>query len=430
MPAQTEEELEREAEENRRKLLAAEVAVLLLLFRRRNEAVQQGVRNRYSLGRIADSVQAAVERSVIDARALSRATGISRLEQEIGASVPIPRLETLRDVERAKRLGRSYADRWLRKADGETVQKAARVANAETEGSLRRIGVTESSEAFSTGRTAAARRIEADSALLRVWDAVLDKATCPVCSRADGTIVGLKEPFPYGEPGTVHAFCRCSWTLLQARGDKRTLFIEPAGDDREPISGVHQLARVVVPPPLPRAATTPTRPLRKATSTPAAPAPGYLKEYPDPARARAYERMLESRVMPEVLRKRHMALGLKQLQAGIAESELVFARAGYRAPIKPYEGVVDQAEIDAIATGRALPPGSRNPLPPIRIGIEPGQFTLIDGRHRLEAAQLAGARRIRAEIIQYDAEANIVWRGERNIPVPKVDPLNPHERDL
>src|SRR5690606_35986542 len=128
--------------------------------------------------------------------------------------------------------------------------------------------------------------------------------------------------------------------------------------------------------------------------------------------------------------KRHMALGLKQLHAGITEYELVFASADYRVSINPYEGDVVQAEIDAIATDRALPPGSCNPLPPVRIRNEPGQFTLIDGRHRLEAAQLAGARRIRAEIIQYDAEANIVWRGKRNIPVPKVDPLNPHERDL
>ncbi len=45
--------------------------------------------------------------------------------------------------------------------------------------------------------------------------------------------------------------------------------------------------------------------------------------------------------------------------------------------------------------------------------FDPGQINLIDGRHRLEAAQATGARRIRADIL----------------PVTRPDATNPHLRD-
>lgn len=45
--------------------------------------------------------------------------------------------------------------------------------------------------------------------LVKLWDAVLDRHTCGVCSDADGTIVGLHDEFPQGSPGAVHGRCRC-----------------------------------------------------------------------------------------------------------------------------------------------------------------------------------------------------------------------------
>lgn len=108
-----------------------------------------------------------------------------------------------------------YAKRWLANAAGETTRAAATAANAATQGSLRRIAVTESAEAFNTGRAKLIRVVRRRE-LWRVWDATLDRRTCSICEGADGTIVGADENFPDGEPGAVHPWCRCSWTLVTA----------------------------------------------------------------------------------------------------------------------------------------------------------------------------------------------------------------------
>lgn len=136
----------------------------------------------------------------------------------------------VRDIERAKTYSKTYAERWLKKANeaveakATTVAKAAKVANTETIGSLKRTAVTESSEAFSSGRAKYLRRSDA-LGLLRVWDAGLD--SCPICKAADGTIVGAREPFPIGEPGSIHANCCCSWTLLTSAADEQGTLIQP-----------------------------------------------------------------------------------------------------------------------------------------------------------------------------------------------------------
>lgn len=146
--------------------------------------------------------------------------------------------------------------------------------------------------------------------------------------------------------------------------------------------------------------------------------------------------MLQSKVVPDVVKKIRGGATLKKLQSGINESDLQFSRIGYRAPIDPYAGVTGQKAIDDIATGRAIPPGSSRPLPPITITKYPragggrGEISLTDGRHRLEAAQKAGATEVRARIRFYDKELNVVWEGDRVIPLPKADLKNLHGRDL
>lgn len=113
-----------------------------------------------------------------------------------------------------------------------------------------------------------------------------------------------------------------------------------------------------------------------------------------------------------------------------------FGRGGYRPALRIYTPDMTPAQVDAIATGRAAPPGSRNVLPPIHIAIRaPGDLfsgktmQLVDGRHRLEAAQSAGARQMRALISVYGPRGGLKWRGERIIRTPRVDPSNRHQRD-
>lgn len=110
------------------------------------------------------------------------------------------------DVKRAADAAKSYARRFRKVAD----DSGPEFAKEATRGSVTRIGATESSDAFNRGRTDAVKVLK--RTLCRVWDARLD--ACPTCSSADGTIVGVRESFSLGEPGGVHPFCRCSWTLV------------------------------------------------------------------------------------------------------------------------------------------------------------------------------------------------------------------------
>jgi hypothetical protein len=141
---------------------------------------------------------------------------LSAEAESIGADVRLAGLESefARDWIRADRVSKSFTARWFGKAQE---LESPRAASAATQGSLERIGVTESSEAFTSGRTAALSdaQVVSETALMRAWDATLDRRTCSTCSSANGTIVGIHEAFPAGEPGSVHAFCRCGFTLVR-----------------------------------------------------------------------------------------------------------------------------------------------------------------------------------------------------------------------
>jgi len=118
------------------------------------------------------------------------------------------------DQDRAYAIGFSYASYWRDQYERIGDQQAALDA---TEARLRLIGVTEVAEATSDERDQILRRVgeqhrEATTGSLivfKVWDAALDKRTCPKCERAHHTVVPFFMDFPDGRPGGVHGNCRC-----------------------------------------------------------------------------------------------------------------------------------------------------------------------------------------------------------------------------
>lgn len=150
---------------------------------------------------------------------VSRAGGVARAGTELRSlrvvPPPLPNFsadDAVMDAFRSKRAADSYAARWLRKAEELQNIKAA---SAETAGSLERTAVTESSEAFNTGRSKYLRLISSTH-LLKVWDAELDALVCEICAAANGTFIGIHEFFSQGTPGAVHPNCRCVFNIVSA----------------------------------------------------------------------------------------------------------------------------------------------------------------------------------------------------------------------
>ena len=197
---------------------------LLLLLSKRKRAVERGLKRGLSIAAIANDVGAAVSGAILEARTLSSLKGIKSLVRELetlGIDVSRSRIAASQDatllehVRAARKTGSSYGKQWRTKATGKSVSEAARAASTDTNAALHRIGVTESSKGYGTGRKSLAERVATTGPkLYRVYDAVLDKRVCPSCEGSDGDIVGLKERFRYGEPGTIHPNCRCTWSLL------------------------------------------------------------------------------------------------------------------------------------------------------------------------------------------------------------------------
>lgn len=198
---------------------------------RRDEAVRQGVLVGADTRSVAGRIHVAIRGGIVAARTLARTVGVGRLAEELGgrAVIPTDKLaqQLARDARRADVYGKSYARQWLRKAeDAATVTNAAESASKATAAALERTAVTENAEAFNSSRSEVAKRAALGN--LKVWDATLDRRTCPVCAAADGTIVGIRERFPHGEPGSVHPYCRCTWTLLTSSEDDSGTLVMPA----------------------------------------------------------------------------------------------------------------------------------------------------------------------------------------------------------
>lgn len=104
---------------------------------------------------------------------------------------------------------------------------------------------------------------------------------------------------------------------------------------------------------------------------------------------------------------------------------------------RAYEGTTPDVA-DQIATGQRPPQGSVSgqPLPPVSVHVFPseGVVALNDGRHRLQAAQEAGARNIRARVRVYGPRGGLIEEREEVLPIaglqeqPAPKPRDPAER--
>lgn len=162
-------------------------------------AAKAGLASRLSNTGIARKVETALTFAIRESRRRSALAGISRLRAEaaglgfeLSGAANAVEVMAAREARRAATAARSYARRFWRAAEQSDVTKALEA----TKGSLRRTAVTESSDAFNTGRKQAVQLVGRQ--LMRVWDALLD--ACPICAAEDGKIVGVSENFSIGEP--------------------------------------------------------------------------------------------------------------------------------------------------------------------------------------------------------------------------------------
>lgn len=112
-----------------------------------------------------------------------------------------------------------------------------------------------------------------------------------------------------------------------------------------------------------------------------------------------------ARVTGEVAELNKLGLtNSRYLRNGYRDQSLAETRSAYAGASK--------AEAQRIALGEALPRSSPKhlqgkPMEPVRVDLYPGEPPILnDGRHRMLAAQEAGADRIMARITKYDAEGN------------------------
>jgi len=168
-----------------------------------------------------DALAVAVARSVEVSRAASRESGRQTLARDAqAAGVQLPGIEIDRsdyDQRRAFVIATRFADDWDEKS-----RKAGFDTALDSMGSrLELIGITESAESFNDERDQLITRIAepqerraASVVPFKIWDATMDKRTCPVCSRAHHTVVPYWMSFPDGRPGGTHARCRCYEGLI------------------------------------------------------------------------------------------------------------------------------------------------------------------------------------------------------------------------
>lgn len=209
----TEESTATEARTNNRRVKQAAEAAALLLFLRRNKVLAAAAG--LSLIATASLLEKDLREGLAIARAQSQQSATERIRDELySMGIVLTGVLTSnisrvgRNAARAQFYSRRFATDWLSAARGDD---PIATANAATNARLATLGLTEGAAAFNERRHELARRFPH---LMRMWDAVNDKRTCERCRSADGTIVGVNERFPLGEPGSVHPRCLCTWHLL------------------------------------------------------------------------------------------------------------------------------------------------------------------------------------------------------------------------
>ncbi len=223
-------ELEGEHKKTRRRRLAEEASLLILLRRTFRAATVTPKRDVRGVIEQAGTLTTRIGDAVFIARRAARAAVIERTRAEltrIGAHevaaelTESGRLSEAIDRVRAERAGRYTAERWAttvaksEELSSGDVLPVYRKARQEANANLARVASTETSDAWQGERAALAAQT-GGRGLWKVWDATLDKRTCPVCEHAHGTAVPVGESFPLGEPGRVHTSCRCDEIILPA----------------------------------------------------------------------------------------------------------------------------------------------------------------------------------------------------------------------
>ena len=166
-----------------------------LLLMRTNEAKSPAQFQRITLATLRDIWRISANAGVRSARSEADRAGI-RITDTRAAPPP-----TSNVLSRAEGVARKAAE-------------AFRIARKKDSGipilrtKIETIAATESAGAYNNGRKQAAIN------LVRQWDATLDRRTCPICERAHGTLSDRNGEFSYGEPGSVHPLCRCTFHLV------------------------------------------------------------------------------------------------------------------------------------------------------------------------------------------------------------------------
>lgn len=189
-------------------------------------------RNAVEAAQTAEWLRAGWSRDVYESVRLTRQKAAQRLvnelagyDVELSASAATGQASAALDAQRAKRAGRWLSERWSKRVGSSLdlsrdTAKAAKVANVKTASDIVGTASYENATAFNAERRAMAWSVT-ETRLVRVWDAKLDKRTCPTCSGLDGHIVDVGETFPGGaNPGSVHGRCRCVDVIVPAEFSK------------------------------------------------------------------------------------------------------------------------------------------------------------------------------------------------------------------
>tara|TARA_B100001123_G_scaffold418658_1_gene522927 strand:+ start:2486 stop:3226 length:741 start_codon:yes stop_codon:yes gene_type:complete len=228
---------EEQQEETRKALLAAEAASLALIAAAVARSRRRGTRRKGSPMRIArfiaDDLRIELVPALAQARQRSRQASVESLfpvlvnvdldpstMRRLAAQQGFAwRLLEPDDIARAEMLAAHFGRYWYEQS-GITIEELksptrASLARAVAKAEKFRVemtATTETARAFNEQRELAYDAL-AETAVgrdtWRLWDATLDRRTCPICDEMHGETVPLGDSFPAGTPGYVHPNCRC-----------------------------------------------------------------------------------------------------------------------------------------------------------------------------------------------------------------------------